>query len=289
MTGVPDELDRRFREAAAAEGLLDVAYDVTDSPIGPLLVAASERGLCRISFDPEPEHELEALARAFGPRVLRSASPIDRARRELDEYFEGTRQDFDLAVDLTPLPDFQRRVLEELIRVSYGHVDTYGGLGAARRASTRGTRGRRGAQPQPDPDRRAVPPDRRLHGKPRRLCRRPGDQAGAPRARGRDPSRIAARLGGLAGPGLHPAKKLATKLLAGEAARVARVGDEKMERRAVLGGADGRRSRRGLGRAGARRPRPRRCAGRGDGDSTPCSSRGRSRARLRKSRTVGGA
>jgi methylated-DNA-[protein]-cysteine S-methyltransferase len=128
MTSVPDELDRRFREAAASEGLLDVAYDVAESPIGPLLVAASERGLCRISFDPEPEHELEALARAFGPRVLRSAAPVDRARRELDEYFEGRRRDFDLAVDFTPLPDFQRRVLEELIRVPYGHIDTYGGL-----------------------------------------------------------------------------------------------------------------------------------------------------------------
>jgi methylated-DNA-[protein]-cysteine S-methyltransferase len=128
MTGVPEELDRRFREAAASEGLLDVAYDVTDSPIGPLLVAASDRGLCRISFDPEPEHELEALAKAFGPRVLRSSAPVDRARRELDEYFEGKRHDFDLAVDLTPLPDFQRLVLEELVRVPYGHVDTYGGL-----------------------------------------------------------------------------------------------------------------------------------------------------------------
>ena len=132
MTGIPDDLDTRFREAAASEGLLDVAYDIADSPIGPLLVAASDRGLCRISFDPEPEHELDALARAFGPRVLRSASPVDRVRRELDEYFEGKRQDFDLAVDLTPLPDFQRRVLEELVRVPYGHVDTYG---ASRSAS----------------------------------------------------------------------------------------------------------------------------------------------------------
>jgi methylated-DNA-[protein]-cysteine S-methyltransferase len=52
MTTLPDDLDTRFRAAAASEGLLDVAYDVTDSPIGPLLVAATERGLCRISFDP---------------------------------------------------------------------------------------------------------------------------------------------------------------------------------------------------------------------------------------------
>ncbi len=128
MTAVPNDLDRRFREAAGSAGLLDVAYDLTDSPIGPLLVAASGRGVCRISFDPEPERELETLARAFGARVLRSPGPVDHVRRELDEYFEGDRRTFDLPVDLTPLPDFQRDVLEELIRVPYGQVDTYGGL-----------------------------------------------------------------------------------------------------------------------------------------------------------------
>ena len=66
--------------------------------------------------------------RAFGARVLRAPAPVDDVRRELDEYFEGTRRDFDLPVDLTPLPDFQRAVLEELVRVPYGGVDTYGGL-----------------------------------------------------------------------------------------------------------------------------------------------------------------
>ena len=128
MTTVPDRIDRRFREAAATAGLLDVAYDYTDSPVGKLLVATSERGLCRISFDPEPERELDWLSRAFGARVLRSAGPIDPVRRELDEYFEGGRREFDLPVDLTTLPGFQRDVLVELIRVPYGHVDTYGGL-----------------------------------------------------------------------------------------------------------------------------------------------------------------
>jgi methylated-DNA-[protein]-cysteine S-methyltransferase len=128
MTSVPDELDRRFRDAAATAGLLDVAYDYADTPIGRLLVATNERGLCRISFDPEPERELDWLATAFGARVLRSAKPNDPVRRELDEYFEGGRQDFDLTVDLSPLPRFQREVLEELKHVPYGHVDTYGAL-----------------------------------------------------------------------------------------------------------------------------------------------------------------
>jgi methylated-DNA-[protein]-cysteine S-methyltransferase len=127
---VSRELDRRFRAAAADSGLLDVAYDFVDSPIGELLVAASRRGLCRISFDPEPEREIEALARGFGARVLRSPRPLDAARRELDEYFEGRRHDFDLSVDLEPLPAFQRTVLDELVRVPFGHLETYGGLAA---------------------------------------------------------------------------------------------------------------------------------------------------------------
>ena len=71
MTISPD-LDRRFRDAAAALGLVDVGFDVVETPIGPLLVAASDRGLASISYDAEPELQLERLARIAGPRVLRS-------------------------------------------------------------------------------------------------------------------------------------------------------------------------------------------------------------------------
>jgi methylated-DNA-[protein]-cysteine S-methyltransferase len=125
---VPSPIDRAFRDRAAAEGALDVAFELTDSPVGELLVAATERGVCRISFDPNPEGDLEWLARAYGARVLRSPRPLEQARRELDEYFEGGRREFALAVDLGAVPEFQRRVLEELRRVPYGATDTYGGL-----------------------------------------------------------------------------------------------------------------------------------------------------------------
>jgi methylated-DNA-[protein]-cysteine S-methyltransferase len=139
MKTVSTELDRRFRDAAASENLLDVAYDFVDSPVGSLLVAATERGLCRISYDADPEQELERLARAFGVRVLRSPKPIDTARRELDEYFEGNRRRFDLPLDVALLATFNRRVLEELARVPYGEVVTYGEL-AARAARPRAAR-----------------------------------------------------------------------------------------------------------------------------------------------------
>ena len=122
------ELDRSFREAAAAAGLLDVAYDVADSPIGPLLVAANERGLCRIGFDGDPERDVESLARAFGVRVLRVPRRLDAVRRQLDEYFAGERQVFELPLDIRGVPEFNRRALDELARVPFGQVTTYGRL-----------------------------------------------------------------------------------------------------------------------------------------------------------------
>jgi len=124
-------LDERFRAAAAAEGLLDVVYDVLpDTPVGALLVGVTDHGLCRISFDPDPELELEQLARLFGSRVLRVSRPLDRVRLELDEYFAGRRRRFEIEPDVRTLPVYNRRVLAELARVEYGHTTTYGTLAA---------------------------------------------------------------------------------------------------------------------------------------------------------------
>ena len=127
MTVSPD-LDRRFRDAAADLGLIDVGFDVVDSPIGDLLVAASDRGLAAISFDSEPQDSLERLARIAGPRVLRSPRSVDGARRELDQYFAGRRRTFDLSLDLRALPPFTLSVLDQLARVPYGETTTYGAL-----------------------------------------------------------------------------------------------------------------------------------------------------------------
>lgn len=120
---VTPELDLRFREAAAAAGLLDAAYDTFDSPLGPLLLAASERGICRISFS----SDVEALAVAVGARVLRVPARLAEARRQLEQYFAGERREFDLPVDLRAAA-FQHEVLTELARVPYGKVATYGEL-----------------------------------------------------------------------------------------------------------------------------------------------------------------
>ena len=125
---VPAELDRRFREAAVRSGLLDAGSDIVDSPVGALLVAATDRGILRISFDPVPEQEIEHLARLAGPRVLRAPARLDPLRRELDEYFEGRRRAFDLSLDLRGTTPFTERVLGELALVPFGQTATYAEL-----------------------------------------------------------------------------------------------------------------------------------------------------------------
>jgi methylated-DNA-[protein]-cysteine S-methyltransferase len=129
---VPTDLDRRFREAAVRAELLDAAFDILDSPIGPLLVAVTDRGVMRISFTDrfDAEATLEDVARIAGPRVLRASRGVDEIRHELGEYFAGGRHVFELPVDLRGLPSFSVAVLGELARVPYGHTSTYGELAA---------------------------------------------------------------------------------------------------------------------------------------------------------------
>ena len=130
MTTVPAELDHRFRASAADERLLDVAYDVVQSPLGDLFVGVSDRGLCVISYSPDPDRVVEQLAGGFGSRILRSPRPVDPATRQLHEYFSGNRHQFELEVDLRLAKDFGRTVLRELAQVPFGEVTTYGTLAA---------------------------------------------------------------------------------------------------------------------------------------------------------------
>src|SRR3954447_10544835 len=122
---ITPELDARFRAAALAEGLVDVRYDLVDSPLRELFVAATDRGPCPVAYFPERAED--EVARLFGRRLLRT--PLDDVRRELDEYFAGRRHDFDLPLDLRVAP-FYTDVLRELARVPYGHTTTYGALAA---------------------------------------------------------------------------------------------------------------------------------------------------------------
>lgn len=112
---------------AEAEGLVDVAYATTDSPVGPLLVAATPAGLVRLAFEREDDDEvLGQLAERVSPRVLEAPGRLGEVRRELDEYFAGGRDHFDLALDWRLSAGFRRTVLETLYAdVDYGHTVSY--------------------------------------------------------------------------------------------------------------------------------------------------------------------
>ena len=127
---IPTDLDTRFRDAAARSGLLDAGYDVVESPLGPLFVAATEQGLLRIYFDADPEQQLELLARAAGARVLRSAGRGAAARRARDAACAGRRPAGALSIDLRRAAPFTAEVLDQLARVPYGQTATYGELAA---------------------------------------------------------------------------------------------------------------------------------------------------------------
>lgn len=127
--------------AAAAAGLLDVAYATMDTTVGRLLLASTPDGLVRIDYvDGDCEDaRLADLARRVSPRVLAAPRKLDRARRELDEYLEGRRHEFDLTLDRRLLSAFARRVLAATAAIPYGATSTYAAV-AADAGSPRGSR-----------------------------------------------------------------------------------------------------------------------------------------------------
>ncbi len=111
---------------ADREGLVDVAYDSVDSPIGVLLVATTDKGLVRISFPTETEGVvLDELARRVSPRVVKAPARVAAVARELDEYFEGRRRTFDTPLDWRLVGPYARKVLRATAAIPFGKVSTY--------------------------------------------------------------------------------------------------------------------------------------------------------------------
>jgi methylated-DNA-[protein]-cysteine S-methyltransferase len=115
---------------AEREGLLDVAVAHMDSPIGDLLLARTPAGLVRVSFFGHDE-VLAELAARISPRVIDAPRQLDHVRRQLDEYFEGRRRAFDIAVDWALVTGFGRKILDACARIPYGEVRTYRDMAAA--------------------------------------------------------------------------------------------------------------------------------------------------------------
>jgi methylated-DNA-[protein]-cysteine S-methyltransferase len=138
LAGRPDPIDpaverlqARLAGRAQDHDLLDVAYRTLDTPLGPLLLAATPAGLVRVAYARE-DHDavLASLADQVSPRILRAPARLEGAVRQLGDYFDHRLDRFDLVLDLRLTRGFRRTVLEHLPQVRYGRTVSYAELAA---------------------------------------------------------------------------------------------------------------------------------------------------------------
>ena len=133
-------LHERLEDAATGRDAPDVHYRTVDSPIGRLLLAATEAGVARVAFEREGEDAvLQTLAVRMGPRVLRTPRRLDAAARWFEAYFAGAHDPFSLPVDTRLARGFRLEVLDRLRAVPYGERVSYAAL-AARTSSPKAVR-----------------------------------------------------------------------------------------------------------------------------------------------------
>jgi methylated-DNA-[protein]-cysteine S-methyltransferase len=125
-------LHDRLVRRADDDGLLDLAYRIVDSPVGSLLLAATNEGLTRVAFALE-DHDsvLQELADAISPRILHAPNRLDATAQQLEDYFAGRRTSFSVPVDLRLAGGFRRQVLEQLQTIRYGTTASYASIAAA--------------------------------------------------------------------------------------------------------------------------------------------------------------
>ena len=160
----------------AATAPADVHYALVDSPVGTLVAASTPRGLATLSYADRfggADGALDWVAARLSPRMLEAPARLDDVRRELDEYFEGRRRDFDLPIDWALVSPFGRRVLKATAAIPFGAREDLRRDGGPGRQPEGLARRRPRAGRQPDPDRRALPPRHRRERAPHRLHRRP--------------------------------------------------------------------------------------------------------------------
>ena len=125
-------LHARLVLAAEAEGILDVGYRTIDTPVGSLLLAATNQGLVRVAYARENHDQVLAkLAERISPRSLHAPARLDLFARELDEYFAGARTLFDLPLDFRLSTGFRREVLAHLSEIGYGKTASYASVAQA--------------------------------------------------------------------------------------------------------------------------------------------------------------
>ncbi|MGI8577440.1 MAG: methylated-DNA--[protein]-cysteine S-methyltransferase [Nocardioidaceae bacterium] len=133
---VDEEAMRRLHDkletAAENDGVLDIAYRTIDTPVGSLLLAATELGLMRVAYDGQGHDKVLAeLALKVSPRILKTPARLDTVAREVDEYFAGARRGFDVPLDFRLAKGFRLDVLTHVAEIDYGKTQSYAEVAVA--------------------------------------------------------------------------------------------------------------------------------------------------------------
>ena len=125
-------LHARLAVAAERERVLDIAYHVIDTPVGELLLAATDQGLVRVAYAREGHDSVLAkLAETLSPRILNTPRRLEQVIRQFEEYFAGRRTAFEVPLDFRLSRGFRRSVLTHLAEIGYGHTESYAQVAAA--------------------------------------------------------------------------------------------------------------------------------------------------------------
>jgi methylated-DNA-[protein]-cysteine S-methyltransferase len=155
LPGEAAALAARTSARAAEAGLAELAYATLDSPCGRLVTITTPRGLVRIAYELENgglDAILDDVAQRLSPAIVEAPARLDAVRRELDEYFAGGRETFDLALDWgLSTPGFRRRVLQACAEIPFGATSTYKQMAIAAGSPTafRAAGGALGSNPIP--------------------------------------------------------------------------------------------------------------------------------------------
>ena len=110
---------------------MKISYTVTDSPIGKMLVAATERGICAVSFGESSEELKDELkTEFFAAEVKENESQLKQAVEAILRGLEGERTILTLPLDLRASA-FQIRVWSELRKIPYGETRSYAQIAEA--------------------------------------------------------------------------------------------------------------------------------------------------------------
>jgi AraC family transcriptional regulator of adaptative response/methylated-DNA-[protein]-cysteine methyltransferase len=110
---------------------LTVRYASAPTSLGFVLVAATDKGICKIGFGDDATPLIDELRGEFANAELREdAEQLAPFVAQIDAYLRGTRQDFDLPLDIASTA-FKQRVWDALRRIPYGETRSYSQIAEA--------------------------------------------------------------------------------------------------------------------------------------------------------------